>query len=131
MDDLIGMRLVAVERLAWTEPNGSTDLRVGPAHLHFDGGHGAVLDGEADWQLAMIETIRDDESWLVPYRYDIEGAHWTIRDASDEPPFSSVLGARLESWESIHNEVGERVGLVLHFDSDTITLEVHRGELTT
>lgn len=131
MDDLIGKRLVAVERLAWSDLNGPADLRRGPAHLHFDGGRGVFLSGATDWQLEIVVTRAGDEAWLLPYQYDFDGSHWTMRDASREPPFETVLGALLESWEALRNEVGEQVGLALRFDCGTIALKVYRGELRT
>lgn len=108
--DAVGRRLRAVERLAWTDPDRSSDTRVGPAHLHFDGGVGLFLSGATDWCLDVDLTRAGDESWLVPYNYVYPAGRWTLRDASNEEPFSDLVGRRLESCAAIRNEVGELVG---------------------
>lgn len=129
--EAIGRRLRAVERLVWTETDGSSDSRVGPAHLHFDGGFGVFLSGATDWCLDVDLTRAGDESWLVPFDYVDPSGHWTLRDANFEEPFAAALGKLLDGCEAIRNEVGELVGLNLAFEGDTIELRVHQGELRT
>lgn len=99
--DAVGRRLRAVERLAWTDPDGSSDPRVGPTHLHFDGGVGLFLSGATDWCLDVDLTRAGDESWLVSYNYVDPAGRWTLRDASSEEPFSGLVGRRLESCAAI------------------------------
>src|SRR4051794_1418328 len=98
VDDLVGRTLVAVERLSWVEPAGPSNTTVGPVHMHFDVGQGAFLSGESDWTLGVLPTRAGDESWLVPYLYEIDGSRWVIRDATDEQPFQGCRGARLNAW---------------------------------
>lgn len=62
--DAVGRHLRAVERLAWTDPDGSSDPRVGPVHLHFDAGDGLFVSGATDWCLDVDLTRAGDESWL-------------------------------------------------------------------
>ena len=131
VDALVGRALVAVERLSWTDADGWADPRVGPIHIHFDGGRGAFLSGETDFTLGVLATRAGDESWLVPYYYEVEGGRWVIRDATDEPPFAGFRGARLESSASVRNEMGEQVGMTLEFDLGTISLHVAEGEVAT
>jgi hypothetical protein len=131
VDALVGRALVAVERLSWTDADGSSDPRVGPVHIHFTGGRGAFLSGETDFTLGVLHTRTGDESWLVPYHYEIEGCRWVIRDATDEPPFEGFRGARLESVASVRNEMGEQVGMTLEFDLGTISLRLAEGEVAT
>jgi hypothetical protein len=131
VDELFGRSLVEVERLSWTSADGSVDPRVGPIHLHFDGGRGAFLSGETDYTLGVRTTQAGDESWLVPYQYEVEGGRWATRDAFDEPPFVGLRGARLESCESVRNEMGEQVGVTLRFDLGTVALTLAEGEVTT
>lgn len=125
-----GQRLRAVERLAWTDPDGFSDPRVGPAHLHFDG-VGVFLSGATDWCLDVDVTRAGDESWLMAYDYVDPAGRWTLRDASSEDPFSGLVGRRLDSCAAIRNEVGELVGLALTFNGQSIDLCVHEGELQT
>lgn len=127
----VGKRLRAVERLVWTETDGSSDPSVGPAHLHFDGGCGLFLSGATDWCLDVELTRAGDESWLVPFVYADPAGRWVLRDASSEEPFTGLVGLRLESCAGIRNGVGELVGLSLSFDSQSIDLCVHEGELRT
>lgn len=129
VDSLVGRRLVAVERLSWTASDGSADQRVGPVHLHFDGGRGALLSGESDWTLGVRATRSGDESWLVPYAYEIDGCRWVPREATDEPPFAGLRGAPLTSAESIRDEVGELIGMSLEFDRGTVVLRLTEGEV--
>jgi hypothetical protein len=129
--DAVGRRLRAVERLAWTDLDGSSDPSVGPAHLHFDGGIGMFLSGATDWCLDVDLTQAGDESWLVPFNYVDPAGRWMLRDASSEEPFIGFVGQRLESCAAIRNEVGELVGLTLTFDSQSIKLSVQAGELRT
>jgi hypothetical protein len=129
--EAIGRRLRAVERLMWIQIDGSSDPRVGPAHLHFDGGVGLFLSGATDWCLDVDLTRAGDESWLVPFDYADPAGRWTIRDASGEQPFRAVLGRLLGGCGAIRNEVGEVVGLNLAFEGNTIELRVHQGELRT
>ncbi|MFC5267670.1 hypothetical protein ACFPJ1_36615 [Kribbella qitaiheensis] len=131
MDELIGKRLIAVERLAWSKADGTADIRVGPVHMHFDGGRGAFFSGNSDWTFDVVGTRAGDESWLAPFQDDIDGGRWTMRDAADEPPFAGFRGSRLESWTSLRNEIGEQVGVDLAFDLGNISLKVHKGEVTT
>jgi hypothetical protein len=56
------MTLLAVERLAWSGADGTRNLRVGPVHMHFDGGRGAFLSGGTDWTLGVELTRAGDES---------------------------------------------------------------------
>ena len=130
MDELISKPLVAVERLAWSKPDGTADVRVGPVHMHFEGGRGAFFSGSSDWTFDVVGT-RGDESWLAPFQCDIDGGRWTMRDAADEPPFAGFRGSRLESWTSLRNEMGEQVGVDLAFDLGNISLKVQKGEVTT
>lgn len=129
--DAIGRRLRAVERAAWTDLDGHFDPRVGPAHLHFEGGAGVFLSGATDWCLDVDLTRAGDESWLVPFNYDDPAGRWVLRDASAEGPFAGLVGHRLESCAAIRNEVGELVGLTFTFDDQSIELTVHAGELRT
>lgn len=99
--------------------------------MHFSGGRGASISGKTEWSLGVLPTRAGDESWLVPYRYQIEGSSWVIRDTSDEPPFRDFIGARLDAYASIRNEMGERVGLTFDFDRGTFSLRVVEGEVTT
>lgn len=129
--EAIGRRLRAVERLVWTQVDGSSDPRVGPAHLHFDGGVGLFLSGATDWCLDVDLTRAGDESWLVPFDHVDPAGRWTLRDANREQPFAAALDKLLVGFEAIRNEVGELVGLSLLFEGDTVELRVHRGELRT
>jgi hypothetical protein len=129
--DAVGRRLRAVERLAWTAPDGSSDPRVGPAHLHFNGGVGLFLSGATDWCLDVDLTRSGDESWLVPYNVVDPAGRWTLWDASSAEPFSGLVGRRLESCAAIRDEVGELVGLALTFGTRCIDLFVYEGELRT
>lgn len=131
VDALLGRTLVAVERLSWTDADGSSDPRVGPVHILFDGGGGAFLSGESDWTLGVLITRAGDDSWLVPYDYEVEGGRWVMRDVTDEPPFAGFHGALLESCETIGNEFGEQVGVTLQFDLGTLSLRVADGEIAT
>ncbi|MEO6412586.1 MAG: hypothetical protein ABIO48_08350 [Pedococcus sp.] len=131
MDELVGRALVAVERLAWCDANGGSDARTGPVHLHLEGGRGVFFSGETDLTFGAVVTRAGDESWLSPYLYDIEGAQWAIRDAAQEPPFADTLGARLKSWTSVRNEMGEQIGMALEFDEVSVTLTLHEGEVAT
>ena len=99
--------------------------------MHFDGGRGAFLSGETDFTLGVRTTPAGDESWLVPYLYEVEGGRWVMRDAFDEPPFVGLRGARLESCESVRNEMGEQVGVTLRFDLGTVALNLADGEVAT
>jgi hypothetical protein len=108
VDDFVGRNLVAVERLAWRGADGSSDQRIGPIHLHFDGGRGAFFSGGTDWTFQSMMTRAGDESWLSPYLYEDDGRRWTIRDAAQEPPFADVRGARLESWASLATKWASR-----------------------
>lgn len=128
--DALGRRLRAVERLAWTDPDGSSDPRVGPAHLQFDGGVGVFLSGATDWCLDVDLTRAGDEPWLVPYNYVDPAGRWSLRDASSEEP-SGLVGRRLESCAAIRNETGELVGLALTFDTQCINLGVYEGVFRT
>jgi hypothetical protein len=129
--DAVGRRLRAVERLVWTALDGSSNHRVGPAHLHFDGGVGLFLSGATDGCLDVDLTEAGDESWLMRFDYVDSAGRWTLRDASSEEPFSGLVGRRLESCAAIRNEVGELVGLVLTFEGRSIDLSVDEGELRT
>lgn len=131
VDDLLGRTLVAVERLSWTEPARASNPRVGPVHLHFSGGRGVFLSGGTDWSLGALTTRAGDESWLLPYRYEIEGSSWVIRDASDEVPFREFRGARLDACASIRNEMGEQVGLTFEFERSAFSLHAVEGEVAT
>jgi hypothetical protein len=131
VDDLVAEILVAVERLAWVSAGGLSDPRIGPVHLHFESGRGAFFSGGTDWTLEVVMTSAADESWLSSYPYDGDGGRWTLRDAALEPPFALVLGARLSSWTSLRNKMGEQVGMMLDFDKGSVTLKVHAGEVTT
>jgi hypothetical protein len=131
VDALVGRTLVAVERVSWTDADGSANPRVGPIHLHFDGGQGAFLSGETDWTLGVRPTRAGDESWLVPYQYDYEGSRWVIRDATEEQPFQGFRGARLDGCESVRNEMGEQVGVTFVFDVGTVSLRLDDGEVAT
>ncbi|WP_215812516.1 hypothetical protein [Pimelobacter sp. 30-1] len=129
--DAVGRRLRAVERFAWTDPGGSSNPRVGPAHLRFDGGVGLFLSGATDGCLDVDLTRAGDESWLVSYDYIDPDGRWTLREASSEEPFSGLVGRRLEWCAAIRSEAGELVGLALTFDGRSIELCVHEGELRT
>lgn len=130
MDDPIGNALTAVERLVWTFPGRTPDLRVGPVHLHFGSNRGVFLSGASDWTLDVVPTHSGDESWLGPFQSDHDGGVWTIRDAFDEVPFAGFRGALLESWTTLRNEMEEQVGVVMNFDRGTISIPVHGGEVT-
>lgn len=129
--DAVGKRLRAVERLVWTETDGSSDPTVGPAHLHFAGGCGLFLSGATDWWLDVELTRAGDESWLAAFDYVDTAGRWVLRDASSEEPFTGLAGQRLESCAAIRNDVGELVGLSLSFDSQSVDLCVYEGELRT
>jgi hypothetical protein len=129
VDSLVGRTLVAVERLSWTETDGSANLRVGPIHLRFGGGRGAFVSGETDWSLGVGHTRSGNDSWLVPYQYDVDGSRWVLRDATEEQPFQGFRGARLKSCESVRNERGEQVGVIFDFDVGTLSLRLDEGEV--
>ena len=99
VDELISKRLIAVERLAWSKADGTADIRVGPVHMHFEGGRGAFFSGNADWRFDVVGTRAGDESWLAPFQYDIDGGRWTMRDAADEPP---LRASGVPGWSHGH-----------------------------
>lgn len=114
MDALIGKRLLAVES-GWP---GGTRMALpiagsGPFTSSSRGSRRLSQRG-TDCRFQVQQMNVRNESWLVPYQYNIDGRHWTMRDASGEPPFHDVRGAQLKTWTSVCNEVGEQVGLTLH-----------------
>jgi hypothetical protein len=129
MDAMIGRRLVKVVRLAWRRPGEPDQFNVGPVQLVFDDGGGLLLDGHSDWTLSLTETYPGDESWLGLYDYDCDGGRWWPRDASAEPPFSSVIARPLVYVEQTRNEVDEVTGLTLDFEGNLVTLGIWQGEI--
>ena len=131
MDSFVGHRLSSVVRLAWHQHGKPDEHNVGPAHLVFDDERGVVIAGESDWSLSLRETRSGDAGWLAAYQYDIDEACWLSRDASQEQPFASVIGCRLQDWEPLFDEANQPVGLRLGFDGESLTLRLSAGELVT
>lgn len=131
IDDLLGQRLVAVERMSWRQPGEREDREVGPARMVFESGMGLVLDGKTDFTLAWRVCLPGDDSWLYPHDYEVDGGRWRLRDASDEEPFAAALGSPLTGWEPVYNEVDEVVGLTLIFEWLALPLSLFGGEVTT
>jgi hypothetical protein len=130
VDELIGSRLTSVARLAWVQEGEPTDTQVGPACLVFDESRGLVLTGKSGWTLKLLVVPANAHDWLGAYDYDFEGGRWVSRDASDEEPFAGLIGAVLNQWLPILNEMGELVGLDLSFGRGRLELRLFEGELT-
>lgn len=124
---LIGRTLVRVERLGWP----GHDPGVGPVHLVFDDGRGLLLEARSDWSLEQVATGPADRTWLDTSDYEWEGARWSLRDASAEPPFAAVIGLALVSLAPVHNEVGEVTGLHLDLGGHRLSIATWEGEVTT
>ena len=62
MDELISKPLVAVERLAWSKPDGTADIRVGDAadELPFAGFRGSRLESWITLRNEMGEQVGVD-----------------------------------------------------------------------
>jgi hypothetical protein len=131
MHALIGRKIVKVVRLAWHQTDEPDDLSVGPVQLVFEGGRGLLLAGRSDWTLEIVETYPGDDKWLDPYDYDHDGGRWLSRDASNEPPFASVIARPLAELGPLLNEVNEVIGLRLDFHGQILTLKTWQGEVTT
>jgi hypothetical protein len=131
MDTLIGRKLVKVERLGWHQDGEPDDVSVGPVHLVFEGDRGIFFAGRSDWTLELMETDPGDRAWLNAYKYDWYGSRWTLRDASNEAPFASMVAQRLLALEPVRDQVGDVIGLNLAFDGHTLVLKTWEGEVTT
>jgi hypothetical protein len=131
VEELLGRRLVAVERLSWQTEDGKSSPDVGPLRLVFDDGQGLVVEGGSDWTLNVRITRPHENSWVDAYAYDFGAGRWVLRDAGKEAPFSGAMGGALTGWQPDYNEVQEVVGLRLWFDGHKISLTQSGGEVRT
>ncbi len=128
MDGVIGLRLLGVTRLAWCQSGSCEDPSSGPTRLAFEPERVVVLNGRSDWSLEWAEPSAGDD-WERSYRYEVDDATWTSRDASTEDPFDQAIGQPLVSWKPELDEVGDLVGLSLTFPDTVVSLRMWNGEV--
>lgn len=131
IEELVGCRLVAVERMSWQQPGEQHDRTIGPVRMVFDTGLGLVLDGKSDLTLRVRITSRGDDSWRSAYNYDYEGGRWHLRDAAREDPFTAAMNNRLTDWDPVYNEMHEVVGLRMRFGETNLSFNLIEGEIST
>ena len=131
LEELVGRRLRAVERLAWhPDDTESVELNVGPVHLWFDDGRSVHITGAGDFTLRWELFERGDDGWLGRYDYHF-GGRWVVRDSTQEEPFVGLVGNLLNAATPEFNEVNEVTGMTLDFHQRKLGLMLVNGEITT
>ncbi|MGW6128642.1 hypothetical protein ACWFNE_01320 [Cellulomonas sp. NPDC055163] len=125
---LYGGVLVGVARLAWHEAGGTPDPTVGPLHLELAQDGGLVVDTRSDWTVGWSRTSGGD-AWVAPYRYDVDGSRWVLRDASAEPAFRAFVGSRVVGVGLLRDAVGQLVGLDVTFPAGRLRARMRAGDL--
>lgn len=97
----MGRTLLAVERLSWTDADGSVETNVGPIHIDFEEA-GALSSAASPTGRSVSAPLK-----------------------------RATNRARLESCESVRNKLGDPVGVSLEFDLGTIALSLAEGEVAT
>jgi hypothetical protein len=125
----IGRRCAAASRAFYCWPGDPP--KPDALELAWEDGATTVFDTKSDWSLKIA-----DGSWRDPFdgidtddpSWDL--GKWTKGSVAGDEPVAAVVGAALREVVPRFNEVADLVGVDLKFDTITVRVEGHAGDLT-
>ncbi len=131
-DQWLGRSLMALRRLEFEGPTGTTVSGDGAIELLWDDRSVMLIDTKTDWTLTVSDVEWEDPYGPEPYpeatlQTVTELGRWVKRDVSRTPEFGGFIGQTLASISWQWYEVGDARGVILDFGRGRISAHVGDG----